>query len=231
MCSREEPLKRARYTATASRNRSANGAGRWEDAEVSSVKFFMSRQRGSAFRSQNMRLMPQAQLALTSRVLYRAAHGQGSASAGSTETGRVDREQAVGFTPGARQGRPAAHLGEPFGCPDRPAAGLQAEPGADAPACPPFDEFFQPGLGDAIEPQPLTAAEAEVVQPPDVAAVLGVPAFPGVGQVLELAAGEDEQGPRVGVLGGLGRSADAIGLQANRAAMSPGSRPGTAPPA
>ena len=46
-------------------------------------------------------------------VLYRAAHGQGSASAGSTETGRVDRDQAVGFAPGARQGRPAAHLGLP----------------------------------------------------------------------------------------------------------------------
>jgi hypothetical protein len=43
-------------------------------------------------------------------VLYGAAHGQGSAGAGGTETRRVDRDQAVGFAPGARQGRPAAHL-------------------------------------------------------------------------------------------------------------------------
>jgi hypothetical protein len=47
-------------------------------------------------------------------VPYRPAYGQGTACAGSTETGRVDRDQAVGFAPGARQGRPAAHLGLPM---------------------------------------------------------------------------------------------------------------------
>ncbi len=41
VCSREEPLNRARYAATASRSRSADSAGTWEGAEVSSVKFFM----------------------------------------------------------------------------------------------------------------------------------------------------------------------------------------------
>ena len=68
-------MNRARYAATASRSRSADGAGTWEGAEVSSVKFFMPRQRGSAFRSQNMQLMLQAQPALTwlcSTVLHMA---------------------------------------------------------------------------------------------------------------------------------------------------------------
>ena len=43
--------------------------------------------------------------------------------------------------------RGGEELGEPFGCPDSPAAGLQAEPGADAPACPPFNECFSQGWG------------------------------------------------------------------------------------
>jgi hypothetical protein len=32
-------------------------------------------------------------------VLYGAAHGQGSAGAGGTETRRVDQDQAAGFAP------------------------------------------------------------------------------------------------------------------------------------
>ena len=52
-------------------------------------------------------------------VLYCAAHGQGSACAGSTEAGRVDREQAVGFAPvlakGDRQRIWAYHDGVDLG--------------------------------------------------------------------------------------------------------------------
>ena len=41
MCAREEPLKRARQAATASRSRSVNGSGRSLAAGVSSVKVIM----------------------------------------------------------------------------------------------------------------------------------------------------------------------------------------------
>lgn len=46
-------------------------------------------------------------------VLYGAVHGQGGTGASGTEAGRVDRNQAVGFAPGAGQRGSAAHLGLP----------------------------------------------------------------------------------------------------------------------
>lgn len=50
-------------------------------------------------------------LGFVGAFLYGAVRGQGGTGAGSTEAGRVDSDQTVGFTPGAGQGRPAAHLG------------------------------------------------------------------------------------------------------------------------
>ncbi len=77
-----------------------------------------------AFRSQSMQLMPQAQPALTwlcSTVLHMAKAARVLAS---TEAGRVDREQAVGFAPGARRGGQqriwAYHDGVDLGGPGAP---------------------------------------------------------------------------------------------------------------
>jgi hypothetical protein len=96
--------------------------------------------------------------------------------------------------------------------PVAPAVGFTTEPGTDPPTDPPFRRFAQPRLRDAVGPQPLTAVEPEIVQAPDVTAVLDVPASAGVGQVLKLTAGEDEQGPWIGVLGS--RTTDRVcGLQ------------------
>src|SRR5260221_13735452 len=103
--------------------------------------------------------------------------------------------------PGDVHRRGGEELSEPFNRADCPAAGLQAEPGTDPPAGPPFGQLFEPRLGNAVESQRLAALEAKGMQAPDVSAVLGVPAAASVGQVLELTAGKDKQGPRVGVLG------------------------------
>jgi len=67
---------------------------------------------------------------------------------------------------------------------------------------PSFAELAQPGLGDAIEAQPPAGAglasaggdARQLVQPPDVAGVLDLPADPVAQRLGRVAGVEDEQG-------------------------------------
>ena len=102
------------------------------------------------------------------------------------------------------------------------AGGLQAEPGAEPPADPPFGQLLQPRLGNAVKSQRLAALEPQAAQLPDVPAVLGVPAAgrrrgprPGGGRRSAGPAGWSPSGPG-------GRSAAAMSARSGRAARSPG---------